>query len=73
MVRKSRLLFCLPITMKNAERTTFSFFYPKGNDDEVMFARYYDDNSLEFVEDEDELEEIKEVFAAFQADLEDLD
>ncbi len=66
--------FVILFTYNNPKRgTDYVFFYPEGNDEEVMFARYYDDHSLEYVEDEDEIAEIKEVFAAFEADLEDLD
>lgn len=66
--------FIILFTYNNEKRNAdYVFFYPEGNEEEVMFARYYDDNSLEFVEDEEELAEIKEVFAAFEADLEDLD
>ncbi len=66
--------FVILFTYNNEKRgADYVFFYPEGNDEEVMFARYFADNSLEFVEDEAEIEEIKEVFAAFQDDLEDLD
>ena len=36
-----------------------------------MYARYYDDGSLEYVEDEEEIAEVEEVFATFESDLED--
>jgi uncharacterized protein YrzB (UPF0473 family) len=58
-------------TYENEKRgTNYVFFYDEENDEEVMYARYYEDGTLEYVEDEDEIAEVEEVFATFEAELE---
>lgn len=62
--------FVILFTYENEKRgTRYVFFHEKENDEEVMYARYYEDGTLEYVEDEEEIEEIEEVFATFDAEL----
>ncbi|MFA5660284.1 MAG: DUF1292 domain-containing protein [Bacilli bacterium] len=64
--------FVILFTYENEARgTRYVFFHEEGNEEEVMYARYYDDGSLEYVEDEEEIAEVEEVFATFESDLED--
>ena len=63
--------FVILFTYENEERgMKYVYFYDENNDEEVMYARYYDDGTLEYVEDEEEIEEIEEVFAAYESELE---
>lgn len=58
--------FKILFTYENEVRATkYIFFYDPNNDEEVMFARYYEDGHLEYIEDEEELAEVEEVFAAY--------
>lgn len=63
--------FSILFSYENEERDAkYVFFYDEDDDEEIMFARYYDDGSISFIEDEDELAEIDEVFRAFEEELE---
>lgn len=56
-------------TYDNEERgTSYVFFYEKDNPDEVIAMKYTDDGELIEIEDEDEYQEVEEVFQAFQED-----
>lgn len=58
--------FKILFTYENDQRTSkYIFFYDPEDDEEVLFARYYDDGHLEYIEDEEELAEVEEVFASF--------
>lgn len=58
--------FKILFTYENDERgTKYIFFYDPNDEDEVLFARYYDDGHLEYIEDEEEIAEVEEVFAAY--------
>ena len=59
-------------TYENEERgTKYVFFYDTSDvDQEVMAMRYTDDNELIEIEDEEEYEEVDEVFSAWQDDPE---
>jgi uncharacterized protein YrzB (UPF0473 family) len=58
--------FKILFTYENEERKTkYIFFYDPSDEDEVMFARYFDDGHLEYIEDEEEIAEVEEVFAAY--------
>lgn len=58
--------FKILFTYDNEERgVKYVFFYDPKDEDEVFFARYYEDGHLEYIEDEDELAEVEEVFAAY--------
>lgn len=66
--------FVILFTYTNEKRNSqYVFFYDEENDEEVMYARYFEDGTLEYVEDEEEIAEIEEVFATFESDLEDED
>jgi len=63
--------FIILFTYENEERgTKYVFFYDENNDEEVMCAKYFDDGTLEYVEDEEELAEMEEVFRAYESELE---
>ncbi|MGI6644229.1 MAG: DUF1292 domain-containing protein [Bacilli bacterium] len=56
-------------TYENEERKQkYVFFFDPENDEEVMYARYFDDGRLEYIEDEEEQKECEEVFNAFDFD-----
>jgi uncharacterized protein YrzB (UPF0473 family) len=58
-------------TYEHEERgTKYVFFYEEKNPDEVFCMKYHDDGTLEEIEDEEENEEIAEVFDAYQNDPE---
>lgn len=58
--------FKILFTYDNEERKTkYIFFYDPADEEEVLFARYFEDGHLEYIEDEEELEEVEEVFAAY--------
>ncbi len=58
--------FKILFTYENEERQTkYIFFYDPKDEDEVMFARYFEDGHLEYIEDEEEIAEVEEVFAAY--------
>lgn len=58
--------FKILFTYENEQRKSkYIFFYDPEDDEEVLFARYYDDGHLEYIEDEEELAEVEEVFASF--------
>jgi uncharacterized protein YrzB (UPF0473 family) len=58
--------FKILFTYENDQRKSkYIFFYDPEDDEEVLFARYYDDGHLEYIEDEEELAEVEEVFASF--------
>ncbi len=63
--------FVILFTYTNEKRhANYVFFYDENNDDEVMYARYYEeDGSLEYIDDEDEIAEVEEVFATYEAEL----
>lgn len=63
--------FKILFTYTHEERETqYVFFYDENDEDgEVMFARYLDDGSLEYIEDEEEIAEVEEVFNAFNDEL----
>lgn len=66
--------FVILFTYTNEKRNSqYVFFYDEENDEEVMYARYFEDGTLQYVEDEEEIAEIEEVFATFESDLEDED
>lgn len=67
--------FVILFTYENEKRgTKYVYFYEENNDEEVMYARYYEeDGTLEYIDDEDEIAEVEEVFAAYEEDLADLD
>ncbi len=59
-------IFKILFTYENEERKMkYIFFFDPKDEDEVMFARYFDDGHLEYIEDEDELAEVEEVFASY--------
>ncbi len=63
--------FAILFSYENEERDAkYVFFYDEEDDEEIMFARYYEDGSISFIEDTDELAEIDEVFRAFEEELE---
>ena len=56
-------------TYEHEERKTkYVFFYEEKDPDEVMVMRYTDDSELEAIEDDEEYDEILEVFNAYQDD-----
>ena len=58
-------------TYEHEERkTNYVFFFEKENPDEVFAMRYTEDGELEDIEDEEEYNEILEVFNAYQEDPE---
>ena len=58
-------------TYEHEERKTkYVFFYEEKDPDEVMVMRYTDDSELEAIEDDEEYDEILEVFNAYQDDPE---
>lgn len=58
--------FKILFTYENEQRKMkYVFFYDPVDEDEVMFARYFDDGHLEYIDDEEEIAEVEEVFAAF--------
>ncbi len=70
----SESTFVILFTYENEKRgSKYVFFYDEEDEDEIMYFRYYDDGTLEHVEDEDEIEEIEEVFDAYVNDLEDVE
>lgn len=67
----NEFVFSILFSYENEERgATYVFFYDPEEEEEVMFVRYYEDGQIAYVEDEDELEEIDEVFRAFEEELE---
>lgn len=53
-------------TYEHEERNKkYVFFYERNNPDEIMVMSYDDEGNLEDVEDDDEYEEVLEVFNAF--------
>jgi len=59
-------VFKILFTYENEERKTkYVFFFDPKDDEEILFARYFEDGHLEYIEDEEELEEVEEVFAAY--------
>lgn len=68
----NEFVFSILFSYENEERNaTYVFFYDEEDDEDVMFVRYYEDGKISYVEDEEELEEIEEVFRAFEEELED--
>lgn len=67
--------FIILFTYENEKRgAKYVFFAEQDNEDEVMYARYYEeDGTLEYIEDETEISEVEEVFAAYEAELEEND
>lgn len=63
--------FVILFTYTNEKRNAnYVFFYDEANDEEVMYARYYEaDGSLEYIDDEEEIAEVEEVFATYEAEL----
>lgn len=58
-------------TYEHEERKTkYVFFFEEKDPDEVMVMRYTDDGELEAIEDDEEYDEILEVFNAYQDDPE---
>ena len=58
-------------TYEHEERkTNYVFFYEDNNPDEVFAMRYSEDGGLEEIDDEEEYNEILEVFNAYQEDPE---
>ena len=58
-------------TYEHEERKQkYVFFFEETNPDEVFAMRYTDDGELEDIEDEEEYNEILEVFNAYQEDPE---
>lgn len=56
-------------TYDNEERkTSYVFFYDPADPEEVIAMRYNDDGELAEIEDDEEYEEITEVFNAFNED-----
>ena len=56
-------------TYEHEERKSkYVFFYESDNPDEVFAMRYTEDGALEEIEDEEEYDEILEVFNAYQED-----
>ena len=56
-------------TYEHEERKKkYVFFYENANPDEVFAMRYTDEGELEEIEDEEEYDEILEVFNAYQED-----
>ncbi len=63
--------FVILFTFTNEKRgANYVFFYDEENDEEVMYARYYEDGTLDYIEDSKEISEIEEVFAAYESELE---
>lgn len=59
-------VFKILFSYENKQRgNNYVFFYDEKDEDNVLFARYYEDGHLEYIEDEEELAEIEEVFATF--------
>lgn len=67
---KERLVEIL-FTYENEDRETFYvFFYePEDPEQEVTVMRYYDNGELEGIDDDEEYEEVLEVFNAWQEDF----
>lgn len=66
--------FVILFTYENEKRNAnYVYFYAEDDEDEVMYARYYDDGTLEYIEDEEEIAEVEEVFATYEAELSDED
>lgn len=58
-------------TYENEERkTSYVFFYEDDDEENVMVMRYLEDGSLEVIEDDDEYDEVEEVFNAWEEDPE---
>lgn len=58
-------------TYEHEERgTMYVFFFEEKNPDEVFVMRYLDDGTLEEITDEEENEEVSEVFDAYMNDPE---
>ena len=56
-------------TYEHEERgTKYVFFFEENDPDEVMVMRYTDDGELQNIEDDEEYNEILEVFNAYQDD-----
>lgn len=56
-------------TYDNEERgTSYVFFYEDNDPDEVLVYRVTKDNELEEIDDDEEYEEVEEVFNAYQED-----
>lgn len=58
-------------TYEHEERKTkYVFFFEESDPDEVMVMRYTDNGELQVIEDDEEYNEILEVFNAYQEDPE---
>ena len=56
-------------TYSNEERgTDYVFFFDPADPEDVIPMRYYDDGRLEEIEDEEEYDEVEEVFNAYLED-----
>ncbi|HHT67066.1 MAG TPA: DUF1292 domain-containing protein [Erysipelotrichaceae bacterium] len=67
---KERLMEIL-FTYDNEDReASYVFFYdPEDPEQEVTVMRYYDNGELEDIDDDEEYEEVLEVFNAWQEDI----
>lgn len=64
---KMHILF----TYDHPERKkSYVFFYEPSNPEEIIAMRYLEDGTLEEIEDDDEYNEVEEVFNAFNEDPE---